>query len=130
MDIRKRDDFPMKLKILRLEQGKTQEEIAQMLGISRGCLANYETGKRQPDQEMLKKLAELLGVSVDFLINCSDVRNVTLNEEELKVHTRANEKLKEYGDIINLNEVNVVSRIELVDFFQYLKAKEEKEKNL
>ena len=127
MEIRQEEKFTTKLKLLRLERGKTQEEVADELGISRGCLANYETGKRTPDGDMLKKLAKVLGVSVDFMITYSDVRNVTLNEEELKVYTKANEKLKEYGDIINLNEVDLVSRIQLIDFFQYLKEKEKKE---
>lgn len=130
MTLKKGDKFTTKLKMLRLEKGMTQGEIANELGISRGCLANYETGKRSPDGDMLKKLAQVLNVSIDFLMTGSDVRSVTLNEEELKVYTKANEKLKEYGDIINLNEVNVISRIQLVDFFQYLKEKEKREEYL
>lgn len=130
MVLKKGDKFTTKLKMLRLEKGMTQGEIADELGISRGCLANYETGKRSPDGDMLKKLAQVLNVSIDFLMTGSDVRSVTLNEEELKVYTKANEKLKEYGDIINLNEVNVISRIQLVDFFQYLKEKEKREEYL
>lgn len=130
MTLKKGDKFTTKLKMLRLEKGMTQGEIANELGISRGCLANYETGKRSPDGDMLKKLAQVLNVSIDFLMTGSDVRSVTLNEEELKIYTKANEKLKEYGDIINLNEVNVISRIQLVDFFQYLKEKEKREEYL
>lgn len=130
MERRKRDEFPMKLKMLRLEQGKRQEDIAELIGISRGCLANYETGKRKPDAATLEKLADILGVSIDFLVSRSMVRTVTLNEEELRIHTRANERLKEYGDIINLNEVDVISRIELIDFFQYLKNKEERKEEV
>lgn len=130
VEVRKRDEFALKLKMLRLEQGKTQEEIAKTIGISRGCLANYETGKRKPDSDMLKRIAEILGVSIDFLVNRSELRKVSISEEDFKVHARANEKLREYGDIINLNEVNVVSRIEIVDYFQYLKEKEAREKRM
>lgn len=129
MQARMQDEFSLKLKKLRLQKGKTQEELADILGISRGCLANYETGKRMPDGEMLGRIAQYLGVTVDFLLNHSRLRKVTLSEEELRVHTRANEKLKEYGDFINLNEVNVVSRIELVDFFRFLKEKEKREES-
>ena len=116
--------------MLRLEKGMTQGDFADVLGISRGCLANYETGKRYPDSDMMKKMADCLDVSVDFMMTKTNVRNVTLNEEELKVYTKANKKLKEYGDIINLNEVNVISRIQLVDYFNYLKEKEKQENNL
>lgn len=121
---RKRDEFALKLKMLRLELGKTQEEIADMIGISRGCLANYETGKRKPDSDTLKRIADILGVSIDYLVNRSVPNKVNVREEDFKVYTRANEMLKKYGDFINLNEVNVISRIILVELFQYLKAKE------
>ena len=59
--------FPLKLKMLRLEAGKSQEEFSSELGISRSCLANYETGKRQPSGEMISKIANLCNILPSFL---------------------------------------------------------------
>lgn len=130
MKVKKEDVFQVKIRKLRLEKGMTQGRFAKELGISRGCLANYETGVRYPEREIIMEMARILGVSLDFLNTSSKVKKVSLNEEELKVFTRANEKLKTYGDIINLNEVNVISRIQIIDFFNYLKEKEKIEAKL
>ena len=56
----------LKLKMLRLESGKSQEVLSAELGISRSTLANYETGKRQPDGETLSKIALLFDVGDEF----------------------------------------------------------------
>lgn len=45
----------------------TQIEAAKILGISNGTLSGYERGYRDPDTTTLKKLANLYGVSIDWL---------------------------------------------------------------
>lgn len=47
---------------------KTQQEMADYLGISRQAYSNYETGKREPDYETLLKLGEYLDCSIDYLL--------------------------------------------------------------
>lgn len=47
---------------------KTQQEVADYLGISRQAYSNYEAGKREPDFETLLKLGEYFGCSVDYLL--------------------------------------------------------------
>lgn len=72
----------MKLKELRIKQGMTQKEIANILGISQQAYANYETGKRQPDQEMLLQIANFFDVSVDYLLGRVDkCTSHSLNEQ-------------------------------------------------
>lgn len=56
---------------LRKEQKLTQSNMAEVLGISRQAYSNYEAGKRQPDNEILLKLAEYFNVSVDYLLGRS-----------------------------------------------------------
>ena len=59
----------MKIKMLRAHKNMSQEDLSGIIGISRSSLANYETGKRQPDEEVLSKIAEACHVSVDFFEN-------------------------------------------------------------
>ena len=40
---------------LRKSAGEKQEDLAEVLGCNRGSLANYETGKRTPDAEIIIK---------------------------------------------------------------------------
>ena len=64
--------FGNKLKELRIKKlppkGITQEEVANALGIPRGTYAHYELNKRQPDADMIVKLADFFGVSTDYLL--------------------------------------------------------------
>lgn len=47
---------------------KTQQEVADYLGISRQAYSNYEAGKREPDYETLLKLGEYFDCSIDYLL--------------------------------------------------------------
>ncbi|MGI6588602.1 MAG: helix-turn-helix domain-containing protein [Peptococcia bacterium] len=60
--------LPKRLKIIRKHRGWTQRQLAKMLNISPSTIALYETGDRNPDPTMLKKLADLLDCSVDWLL--------------------------------------------------------------
>ena len=52
----------------RKEKGMTQAELAKRLGVSRSTVAMWETDGSQPDNEMLIKIANALGVSIDYLL--------------------------------------------------------------
>lgn len=60
--------FNEKLADLRKKRGLSQYKLADELGFSRGQIANYEQGKREPDFETLKKLAEYFNVTTDYLL--------------------------------------------------------------
>lgn len=72
----------LRLRELRLENEKTQDEIAKILGISRQVYSNYENEINQPSLEMLVKIANLFQCSLDFLLERSDdFGNVTVYEQ-------------------------------------------------
>lgn len=55
-----------RLKILRGK--KTQEEVSNSLGLSRARYSHYENDRVEPDNEILKKLAEYYKVTTDYLL--------------------------------------------------------------
>lgn len=63
-----RESFPQKLKKARNDTGFTQREVTKETGIAQSTLANYETGRTEPDLENLGILADFYGVSVDWLL--------------------------------------------------------------
>ena len=76
--------FPERLKQLRKEKGLTQVTLAETLGVSKGTVAMWETGKRMPSFDMLTRLGELFDRRVDYIIGSSeDNRSATLTEEEV-----------------------------------------------
>ena len=56
------------LKKLLQQSGKTQKDVAKEIGLSQQRFNFYVTGKRQPDNEMLTKIAAYFRVSVDYLL--------------------------------------------------------------
>ena len=60
-------DFKDKLKKLRIENGLSQEALAEAVHISRSAIAKYENGNGNPSEETLKALAVYFGVEVDEL---------------------------------------------------------------
>lgn len=76
--------LPKRLKEIRTEKEKTQQEIANYLGITRPAYTAYESGNRQPDYETLQRLADFFNVTTDFLLGRTDSRNEstpTLDDE-------------------------------------------------
>ena len=57
------------LKEIRRKKHLNQLKVATDLSISREALSYYETGKRNPDIQMLKRLSAYFNVSIDYLIN-------------------------------------------------------------
>ena len=62
----------LRLRELRLENEKTQGEIAKIFGVSRQVYANYENAINQPSLEMLVKMGDFFQCSIDYLLGRSD----------------------------------------------------------
>ncbi len=56
------------LKNLRREKRMTQENLAQVFHISQTSVSKYETGEAVPDLEMVVKMADFFGVSLDDFV--------------------------------------------------------------
>lgn len=70
----KKSLLAIRLAELRKERNLTQYSLAEELGCSRGLLSNYEQGTREPDSEMLIRLATFFDVSVDYLLGKTPTR--------------------------------------------------------
>lgn len=57
-----------RLKQLRDVKKITQKNLARALSVGLSTVAMWETGDRHPDHEMLVKIADFFGVSVDYLL--------------------------------------------------------------
>ncbi len=63
------------LRQIRIAKNLNQQKVAMDLNISREALSHYETGRREPSLDMLKKLSEYFNVSIDYLINGEEFKN-------------------------------------------------------
>lgn len=53
---------------LRKEQGMSQEQLAQKIHVTRQAVSNWETGRSQPDLDMLETLASAFGTDILVVI--------------------------------------------------------------
>lgn len=60
--------FGERLRMLRKQSRMTQQQVADRLRLHRTTYTKYETGVVAPDREAMLQLAELFGVTVDFLV--------------------------------------------------------------
>lgn len=76
-------EFSERLKKLRKDSGFTQVDVAEKLGISQPAYASWERGIKKPTQENLVKIAQVLNVSVDYLVGNSEEKSDDLDNIEL-----------------------------------------------
>ena len=61
-------DIGSKIKAARVEKKFTQEQVAEVLGVSRQTISNWENGKSYPDIISVIKMSECYDVSLDYLL--------------------------------------------------------------
>ena len=57
------------LKVLRIRSGRTLENVAEIIDVSRQTVSKWESGESYPDIEKCVKLSRLYNVSLDALVN-------------------------------------------------------------
>ncbi len=72
--------FSIRLKSLRLEKEYTLQQVADYLSVNKATICYYENGKRVPSYQNIVKLAELFGVSIDYLLGNNPL--IKENEED------------------------------------------------
>ena len=64
----KENVFKNNLKMLRIERGLGQVELAEKLGLSKGIISLWENGLREPNMSSLIVIAQFFNVSIDYLV--------------------------------------------------------------
>lgn len=60
------------MKELREERGYTQKQVADKLGLNSVTYLHYEKEQREPPLALLADMAQLYGVTVDYLLGLTD----------------------------------------------------------
>lgn len=73
-----------KIKKIRKNRGLSQNQLAEIIGINTAHLSRLENDRYQPSVEVLKKLADALQVSADYLLSGTDDE-----AEEIKIQDQS-----------------------------------------
>ncbi len=106
--------FNIRLKSLRAEAGKTQNDMAEFLHVQRSTYGEYERGKIMPPYDKIKKLADYFGVSIDYLMGTTNFKtlkekyNVTSDIVDVSATlTRLIDDLKDETAIVQIDGVDL-----------------------
>lgn len=91
--------FSIRLKELRQSRNLSQKELAEVLKVSTGTVGNWEVGLREPDFEMLTKIADMFNVSCDFLLSRTTADSEEKNNVRVSVSAIEEEMLSEFRNI-------------------------------
>lgn len=100
-------EFPKRLKALRKEKKLTQTKLASELHYGYTAIANYESGRNEPNIRDLTKLANILNVSIDYLVGNSDIKYAKQREWYQNLYT----KLKECDIILTTSDYFLINMI-------------------
>ena len=89
-------NFAERLKELRTQKKLSQTHLGKLIGLHYTQVGRYERGESKPSSDVLKKLAEVLEVSVDFLMEGSP-------ETAAKAHINDRELLDKFKQIEQLD---------------------------
>ena len=94
-----------KIKALRKTKHLTQDELAEKLNMKRATISNWEIGRRTPHLTELQKIAEFLGVDLNYFgVGSSEIHDLIARAkvifEDKEVPT--SEKAKVYKEIMRL----------------------------
>lgn len=103
--------FGKRLKLLRSEKKMTQQQLADLLKVSPSTVGMYEQGRRDPDTETVKFLADFFNVSLDYLLGRTDIRNPRKHDE---ITTKAYHNL----DVEGLPEEAIRQVEEYIEFIK------------
>ena len=107
----------LRLEELRNKLNLSQNELAEKLNMTQQRISAYEKGKREPDIDTIKQLADFFGVTTDYLLGKSDERNPKkddINEDDVKLVADSGFR--------GLNEYN---KKVAIDIIKSLKAKQD-----
>lgn len=113
-------EFAERLKTLRKQVKLTQAQIAEKLNISQQAYASWERGVKKPTQENLVKIAQVLNVTVDYLVGNSDEEFTNNKLEDIEFLFRKNSEGL-------TDDEKVVFRKELIAFLEERKKQFGKE---
>lgn len=82
-------EFNKKLQELRKQKGLTQEDLAEMLHVSRTAISKWESGRGYPNIDSLKAIANLFSVTIDELLSNTELLTIAQEDNKQKEkHTR------------------------------------------
>lgn len=106
-------DLGNKIRQLRKRDERTQEMLADVLGVTAQAVSRWEAGKSYPDMDLIPSIANYFGVTIDELFGYQNERESRINALVSQIQAM---KWKNNGTDVNTGEVIAFARDALVEY--------------
>ena len=106
-------DLGQKIRELRQRDGRTQEALAEAIGVTSQAVSRWEANGGYPDMETIPSIANYFGVSIDELFGYSNERSKKIDELVAKIEQMNSQN---NGEDINIDECISFARNALIEF--------------
>lgn len=76
----------------------TMKELAAIVGVTEAAISHYETGRREPDPNMLGRIANALHVTVDYLLGRDESQSPAQEKAPADLRAEAKKLLEDMTD--------------------------------
>ena len=88
-----------KLKEIRKKFGLSQEQLAEIINVSRQAITKWETDAGLPDTENLKELSHIFGITIDYLLDNNNELPLLVMKKKLDKENYKN-KISSYEEVL------------------------------
>lgn len=106
-------DLGTKIRQLRHRDGRTQETLAEALGVTSQAVSRWESGGSYPDMNLIPSIANYFGVTIDELFGYNNERESRINALVSQIQDM---KRKNNGTDVSIDETIALARNALVEF--------------
>ena len=106
-------DLGQKIRELRRRDGRTQEALAEAIGVTSQAVSRWEANGGYPDMEMIPSIANYFGISIDELFGYNNERSKIIDELAAKIDQM---NYQNNGEDINIDECISLARNALIEF--------------
>lgn len=106
-------DLGTRIRELRRRDGRTQEALAEALGVTAQAVSRWESGGSYPDMNLIPSIANYFGVTIDELFGYHNDRESRIDSLVSQIQTM---KWKNNGEDVNIGQTIAFARNPLVEY--------------
>lgn len=101
-----------RIKQLRMEAGILQADLAQQLKVRQNTVSTWETGRSEPDLDALRELSRIFGVSIDYILGNTDIKNPLTSEDMNGLTEKQIKILEMMGELPEQDQDDLIQQAE------------------
>ena len=102
---------------IRKDKGYTQEDLAEVLHVTKSTLSNYENDRRTPDIAFIKSFSKVMDVSVDYIIGITEIpQGISILKKRIGKNTTVEQIINMLLTLDSKHGEDLVSQLNYISF--------------